>query len=433
MATLKLVNVNKTFDNKVKAVNDFNLTVEDKEFVALIGPSGCGKTTILRMVSGLSDISSGEIYINDELINDVQPSQRDIAMVFQTYALYPNMNVRDNMSFALKVRKVWQEVKDSNGNPILVPDSEKIEALKQEIKALKKKRDKAGVKAKKEEIKECKKSPTKPYWAWQHLSKEEIDKKVDEAAEILDIKPLLNRKPSALSGGQKQRVALGRAIVRNPKLFLMDEPLSNLDVKLRAQMRSEIVKIHQKVGATTLYVTHDQTEAMTMSDRIVVMKDGKIQQVGTPREVFDRPNNVFVATFFGTPAINMFNGQFNGEEFVFDQVGDEEAFKVKLNEEQKELLKDYVNKSVIMAIRPESVIYEEDSCSKTLSEQFEMECDVSELLGTDLAVYGYKNEQRITVKTSAKNDIRIHDSKKYAFIMEDILFFDVESSERIKG
>ena len=241
MANLSLKNVTKRFDGGVVAVSDFNLDIDDKEFIILVGPSGCGKSTTLRMIAGLEEISDGEIYIGDQLINDVQPKDRDIAMVFQNYALYPHMSVYDNMAFGLKLRKT---------------------------------------------------------------PKDEIRRRVEEAAKILEIEPLLDRKPKALSGGQRQRVALGRAIVRDPKVFLMDEPLSNLDAKLRVQMRVEITRLHHRLQSTFIYVTHDQTEAMTMGDRIVVMKDGFIQQIDTPQNLYNKPCNLFVAGFMGMPPMN---------------------------------------------------------------------------------------------------------------------------------
>ena len=241
MASLQLKNVYKIYPNGFNAVKDFNLDIEDKEFIIFVGPSGCGKSTTLRMIAGLEDISSGELWIGDKMVNDVEPKDRDIAMVFQNYALYPHMSVYDNMAFGLKLRKV---------------------------------------------------------------PKEKIDKQVHEAAKILDIEHLLDRKPKALSGGQRQRVAMGRAIVREPKVFLMDEPLSNLDAKLRGQMRIEISKLHQRLGTTIIYVTHDQTEAMTLGTRIVVMKDGVIQQVDTPQNLYEKPQNLFVAGFMGSPQMN---------------------------------------------------------------------------------------------------------------------------------
>ena len=241
MAEVILKNIGKAYDNGYEAVKNVNIDIQDKEFVVLVGPSGCGKSTTLRMIAGLEEISSGEMYIGETLVNDVAPKDRDIAMVFQNYALYPHLSVYDNMAFALKLRK---------------------------------------------------------------MPKAEIDAKVKEAAKILDLEKVLDRKPKALSGGQRQRVALGRAIVRNPKVFLMDEPLSNLDAKLRTAMRTEITKLHKKLGTTFIYVTHDQVEAMTMADRIVVMKDGVIQQIATPQEIYDNPNNMFVAGFIGSPQMN---------------------------------------------------------------------------------------------------------------------------------
>src|SRR5690606_38771726 len=246
MATVTMKNLNKVYDSNVNAFIEFNLRVKDKEFIVLVGPSGCGKTTTLRMVAGHEDITSGELRIDDEVVNDVAPKDRNIAMVFQSYALYPHMTVYDNMAFGLKLRK---------------------------------------------------------------FSRDEIERRVNNAAEILGLKPLLNRRPKALSGGQRQRVALGRAIVRDAKVFLMDEPLSNLHAKLRVQMRTEIIKITERLGITTIYVTHDQTEAMTMASRIVVMKDGYIQQVGAPKEIYDLPENKFVAGFIGTPPMNFLEGK----------------------------------------------------------------------------------------------------------------------------
>ena len=246
MSTVSLQHIFKIYDGNVTAVSDFNLEIADKEFIVLVGPSGCGKSTTLRMVAGLEEISKGELRIDDRLVNDVEPKDRDIAMVFQSYALYPHMTVRENMEFPLKLRK---------------------------------------------------------------MDKAEIERRVNQAAEILDITQYLDRKPKALSGGQRQRVAIGRAIVREPKVLLMDEPLSNLDAKLRNQMRAEIIKLRQRINTTFIYVTHDQTEAMTLGDRIVIMKDGFVQQIGTPQQVFDTPVNLFVAGFIGTPQMNFFNGK----------------------------------------------------------------------------------------------------------------------------
>lgn len=295
----------------VVAVQEFSLDIKDKEFIVLVGPSGCGKSTTLRMVAGLEEISSGELYIDGNLVNAVEPKDRDIAMVFQSYALYPHMTVYENMAYSLKIQRV---------------------------------------------------------------SKDEIDKKVREAAEILDITQYLDRKPKALSGGQRQRVAIGRAIVRDPKVLLMDEPLSNLDAKLRNQMRAEIIKLRHRINTTFIYVTHDQTEAMTLGDRIVVMKDGFIQQIGTPQEVFDHPSNLFVAGFIGTPAMNTFDAKLlkeNGKYSV--EVG---GYKVELSEEKNERLaaKNVEAQDVILGIRPDHLTLSNEGLGGKV--------DVSELMGT---------------------------------------------------
>ena len=303
-------------DEGVVAVQAFNLDIKDKEFIVLVGPSGCGKSTTLRMIAGLEDITDGELYIGDRLVNDVAPKDRDIAMVFQNYALYPHMTVYDNMAFALKLR---------------------------------------------------------------HASKEEIDKKVKEAAEILDITQYLGRKPKALSGGQRQRVAIGRAIVRNPQVMLMDEPLSNLDAKLRNQMRAEIIKLRQRINTTFIYVTHDQTEAMTLGDRIVIMKDGFIQQIGTPQEVFNHPYNLFVAGFIGTPQMNLFDAKLvknNGKYAV--QVG---GITVELAEEkQAKLVKNNVApQDVVLGVRPEHI--------ELSQEGIDAKVDVSEMMGSSVHLH----------------------------------------------
>ena len=278
MATVSLKHVYKVYDNTEKsgeakpAVSDFCMEIQDKEFIVFVGPSGCGKSTTLRMIAGLEDITDGEIWIDDTVVNEVAPKDRDIAMVFQNYALYPHMSVYDNMAFGLKLRKVADVKRDKKGNPILDKEGKEIPVMRKYTKA-------------------------------------EIAEKVNAAAKILAIEEYLQRKPKALSGGQRQRVALGRTIVRKPKVFLLDEPLSNLDAKLRATMRSEIIKLHDRLGATFIYVTHDQVEAMTMGTRIVVMKDGFVQQIGAPQELYDFPVNTFVAGFIGTPQMNFFDGR----------------------------------------------------------------------------------------------------------------------------
>ena len=323
MASLSFQHVYKKYDGGVVAVSDFNLEVADKEFVILVGPSGCGKSTTLRMLAGLEDISEGEIYIDDRLINDVLPKDRDIAMVFQNYALYPHMTVRDNMAFALKLRK---------------------------------------------------------------MPKAEIDRRVSEAAKILEIEHLLERKPKALSGGQRQRVALGRAIVRDPKVFLMDEPLSNLDAKLRVQMRVEITKLHHRLKTTFVYVTHDQTEAMTMGTRIVVMKDGFIQQVDSPTELYDNPINTFVAGFIGMPPMNFINAVINVEGTdVFISF---ENVTVKLPDRYAvEEVMERDGQEVIFGVRPEAITDETTFVTDHPETAFEADVDVVEMLGAETYLY----------------------------------------------
>ena len=303
-------------DEGVVAVQEFNLDIKDKEFIVLVGPSGCGKSTTLRMIAGLEEITSGELYIDGNLVNNVEPKDRDIAMVFQSYALYPHMTVYDNMAYSLKIK---------------------------------------------------------------HVDKAEIDRKVREAAEILDITQYLDRKPKALSGGQRQRVAIGRAIVRNPKVLLMDEPLSNLDAKLRNQMRSEIIKLRKKINTTFVYVTHDQIEAMTLGDRIVVMKDGYIQQIGTPQEVFDHPANLFVSGFIGTPQMNYFDAELVNREGNY--YVETKGISVKLAEDKQLRLKehDVKNQPVILGVRPEHLTIAE----KGINGQVE----VSELMGSSLHLH----------------------------------------------
>ena len=319
MATLKLKDVKKIYEGGVEAVHAFNLDVADKEFIVLVGPSGCGKSTTLRMIAGLEEISEGEFYIDDVLMNNVEPKDRDIAMVFQSYALYPHMTVYENMAFALKLRK---------------------------------------------------------------LPKDEIDKRVREAAEILDITEYLDRKPKALSGGQRQRVAIGRAIVREPKVFLMDEPLSNLDAKLRNQMRAEIIKLRQRIDTTFIYVTHDQTEAMTLGDRIVIMRDGWIMQIGTPQEVFDHPANIFVAGFIGMPQMNFFDGELvrDGSAYALAVNG----AKIALSERMQKALaeKDTPAGNVIVGCRPEHLMLKAPG-----PDTMQASVDVSEMMGSEIHLH----------------------------------------------
>ncbi len=333
MAGLQLKGIYKKYPGGVVAVSDVNLEIRDKEFIVLVGPSGCGKSTTLRMIAGLEEISEGELYIGDRLVNDIAPKDRDIAMVFQNYALYPHMTVFDNMAFGLKLRKV---------------------------------------------------------------PKDEIERKVNEAAKILDLTHLLDRKPKAMSGGQRQRVALGRAIVRSPKVFLLDEPLSNLDAKLRAQMRTEISKIHKKLGTTFIYVTHDQTEAMTMGDRIVCMKDGFVQQVDTPQNLYENPTNKFVAGFLGSPQMNFIDASLKEEygqyvvEFGSDDTKSSRGVKYQIIVPESKVNQDlanYVGKEIILGVRPESIHDEEMFISNATTGIIEADVDITELMGAETFLY----------------------------------------------
>ena len=361
MATVKLHNINKVYDGNVHAVHDFNMDIVDKEFIVFVGPSGCGKSTTLRMIAGLEEITDGELYIDDVLMNNVAPKDRNIAMVFQSYALYPQMTVKGNMAYSLKLHRV---------------------------------------------------------------PKPEIERRVNEVANILGLTELLNRKPKALSGGQRQRVALGRAIVRNPKVFLMDEPLSNLDAKLRVQMRSEISRIHNDVGATTIYVTHDQVEAMTMADRIVVMNKGYIQQIGTPTEIYEDPANMFVAGFIGTPPMNFLTGVVNHKASEI-KINDEVT--VKLSKEQNELLKDYDGQEIVYGIRPEHLML-----VKEKEAPFHAEVRILELLGDVLHCYTKINDVNIIMKASALERIEKGDFIHFAPNNRFACFFDPTTQQRIK-
>ena len=368
MAGLNLKNIYKRYGD-VTAVSDFDLEIKDKEFLVLVGPSGCGKSTTLRMIAGLEEISEGELYIGDRLVNDVAPKDRDIAMVFQSYALYPHMNVYQNMAFGLKLRK---------------------------------------------------------------FKKEDIDKRVKEAARILDIEHLLDRKPKALSGGQRQRVALGRAIVREPQVFLMDEPLSNLDAKLRVQMRTEISKLAKRLETTVVYVTHDQTEAMTMGDRIVVMKDGVIQQADTPEEIYNNPANMFVAGFIGSPAMNFIPGTLQDKggavHFVANNVD------VEVPEGRAKLLQDkgYVGKEVVFGIRPEDIhdepVFLEASPDSVLTTKVEL----AENMGSETYLYlSGLGDDMFIARVDARSDVEMGDEVKLAFDMNKCHVFDKETEELV--
>lgn len=408
LSYVSLRNINKVYDNKVQAVFDFNLEIARKEFIVFVGPSGCGKSTTLRMIAGLEDITSGELWIDGQYSNDRAPKDRDIAMVFQSYALYPHMTVYDNMAFGLKIRRY----------------------------------------------------PAK-----------EIDRRVRDAARILEIEEYLDRKPKALSGGQRQRVALGRAIVRNAKVFLMDEPLSNLDAKLRVQMRSEIIKLHEELDATTIYVTHDQTEAMTMATRIVVMKAGYIQQIGTPLEIYNNPSNLFVAGFIGSPAMNFINVNYEKGTIVFEdgkkiKLSDEikkahDAFydvatkeanlvldellntKSTLKEENKSL-DDQINAQrdllasfkqphqVVFGIRPEDIFEATpENVEKHPGEIYNIKVSVAELLGHEYYVHTDFAGNDLVAKIPSNRPIGIHDELSLVFDNKKLHLFDVASTKRI--
>ena len=364
MASLSLQHINKTYPNGFQAVKDFNLEIEDKEFIIFVGPSGCGKSTTLRMIAGLEEISGGTLKIGDKVMNDVEPKDRDIAMVFQNYALYPHMTVYDNMAFGLKLRKV---------------------------------------------------------------PKDQIDKAVREAARILDLEKLLDRKPKALSGGQRQRVAMGRAIVRNPKVFLMDEPLSNLDAKLRVQMRIEISKIHQRLGATIIYVTHDQTEAMTLGTRIVVMKDGVVQQVDTPQHLYEQPDNLFVAGFMGSPQMNFLDAQI--AEKGGDLIAKVGEYDIVIPAAKAKVLKDggYVGKTVVLGIRPEDIHDSQMFIEASPSVPMTSTVKVYELLGAEVFLYFDVNGTQVTARVDPRTNSKTGDTIKFAFDMEKSHFFDKET------
>ncbi len=364
MASLSLKNICKVYSNGFEAVKDFNLEVEDKEFIIFVGPSGCGKSTTLRMIAGLEEITSGELIIDGKIMNDVEPKDRDIAMVFQNYALYPHMTVYDNMAFGLKLRKV---------------------------------------------------------------PKEEIRKKVEEAARILDLEKLLDRKPKALSGGQRQRVAMGRAIVRNPKVFLMDEPLSNLDAKLRVQMRTEIAALHNRLGATIIYVTHDQTEAMTLGTRIVCLKDGVIMQCDSPQNLYNRPDNLFVAGFIGSPQMNFIPAECtvsgNKCTLTFDK------FSVDLPAEKAKKVIDggYNGKKVILGIRPEDIYDKQDEIERRNCCIIESDINGYELLGAEVLLYYDVAGVNMSAKVDSDTTARYGDHIQLGMDISKMHVFDKET------
>ena len=366
MAEIKIEKLGKRYDKGALAVSDFNLHIQDEEFIVFVGPSGCGKSTTLRMIAGLEEITEGDFYIDGKRMNEVEPKDRDIAMVFQNYALYPHMTVFENIAFGLKLRKV---------------------------------------------------------------KKAEVKKLVNEAAAILGLEDYLDRKPKALSGGQRQRVALGRAIVRDAKVFLMDEPLSNLDAKLRVQMRAEIVKLHKRLKTTTIYVTHDQTEAMTMATRIVIMKDGLIQQVGSPKEVYDFPENRFVGGFIGSPAMNFFEGRIDKGAYVMgDKVLDIPAQVMAMLKNEG-----YEGKAVTLGIRPEHIHVNNEDLSAIPASEFEAVITVCELTGAETVLHAVYAEQEFIARVDADTTIEPGHTATLAFDMAHVHFFDDETGNRIKA
>ncbi len=366
MSSVTFQNVTKRYGN-VLAVDNLNLTIADQEFLVFVGPSGCGKTTSLRMLAGLEDITEGNIYIGERLINDVPPKDRDIAMVFQSYALYPHMDVADNMSFALKLRKT---------------------------------------------------------------QKTEISERIRQAANVLGIDALLSRKPGQLSGGQRQRVAVGRAIVREPHVFLFDEPLSNLDAKLRVQTRAEISKLHKQIGATFVYVTHDQTEAMTMGSRIAVMKDGVLQQVDTPQTLYDRPGNQFVAGFIGSPSMNFFEMQLiQSDDELYAQ---SETFRLRLPLDRHTALKDYVGKSIVVGLRPEDLYDTAYASPGIKAATIEAKVDVIELMGNEIFLYLLSGPHAITARVDPRSRARVGNIVALTINLDRLHFFDKDTERTIR-
>ncbi len=365
MANVKLVNIIKSYDGKTDVVKNVSFEIRDKEFVVLVGPSGCGKSTILRMIAGLEDITSGDLYIDNKRVNDLLPKDRDIAMVFQNYALYPHMTVYQNMAFGLKIKRI---------------------------------------------------------------PRKEIDRRVRRAADILEISYLLDRKPKAMSGGQRQRVAIGRAIVRDPKVFLFDEPLSNLDAKLRVQMRVEMQKLHKKLQVTIIYVTHDQTEAMTLGNRIVVLKDGKIMQIGAPMELYNTPDNMFVAGFIGSPPINFIHGEIRKKEaLVFTDTG----MEINLGLLHNEAINNYVNKKIVLGIRPENIHHIPHDKSSRFA-KISITISAVEQMGNEMLVYANLDKLQMIARLPSDSTLEADQLTELYFDTPKILLFDPENGNVIK-
>jgi len=368
MAKVQLRNISKSYENGSYAVKDINFDVDDKEFVVLVGPSGCGKSTILRMIAGLEEITGGELFIDDKKVNDISPKDRNIAMVFQNYALYPHMTVYENMAFGLKLRK---------------------------------------------------------------FSKEETKQRVSEAAKILELEPYLERKPKALSGGQRQRVAVGRAIVRKPKVFLFDEPLSNLDAKMRVQMRTEISRLHKQLEATMIYVTHDQTEAMTMGNKIVVIKDGIINQIASPLDLYNLPSNKFVAGFIGSPAMNFLKGKIAGDNGI-KFISEKGSFSLDLSNIQNEKIKAYLDKNIYLGIRPEDIYDDNNKQQITSHEKITVELEVVEPMGNEIYLYFFVEGVQFVARIPAREIPRHGTAKNLFFDLSKLHFFDAVTEAAIR-
>lgn len=404
MAGVTLKGVYKYYDKSAKpAVDNFNLEIQDKEFIVFVGPSGCGKSTTLRMVAGLEEISDGEIYIGDTKVNATEPKDRDIAMVFQNYALYPHMTVFANMAFGLKLKRIEDVKRDKNGEPVLNKDGQP---------------------------KKCR----------RRYTKEEVREKVEEAARTLEISEYLKRKPGQLSGGQRQRVAIGRAIVRNPKVFLMDEPLSNLDAKLRNQMRSEIIFLRKRINTTFIYVTHDQTEAMTLGDRIVIMKDGVIQQTGTPEEVFGEPANLFVAGFIGTPQMNFFRAELvkNADGYFVETEG--KSFPVSKKARAVLEANGTEPKSVVLGVRPEHITVLKEGEKQKTAQYIAAKVNIAEMMGSEFYVHvsSQSSEKNVIIRVPTmhlsekdKRALTENGEVKYTFPAEAMHLFDAESGANL--
>lgn len=474
---ISFVDVNKVYPNGVEAVIDFNLDIYQHEFIVLVGPSGCGKSTTLRMLAGLEDISHGTLFINGEIANNLTPKERDLAMVFQSYALYPHMSIYNNLAFGLRMRPLLEPVLNEDGKPTLAINNQKINEIERILKVIHRRINrvtkklnklKSKPKVKEEQVQALAKvlkdledihksySEQRDYYVTTPLplykkrkaTKAEIDEKVKNAAEVLDITKYLHSKPRELSGGQRQRVALGRSIVRNASMFLMDEPLSNLDAKLRILMRSEIVSLHRRLKSTTIYVTHDQTEAMTMADRIVIMKDGYIMQVGTPQEIYEKPSNLFTATFIGSPEMNIFKVSLNKEGLIFtngQKFNDQEIYtkyRDYINGKNNQFadhpdenaakshyleLSKHHDYEIYFGVRPENITLSAKKSANTIRGVIK----AIELLGKEYYIHLEVSGKTVVAISATKDDLTIDQEVYLKFDYARLYYFDVFSEERI--